>query len=548
VLGTFALYGRAPGRPTEAHRRLIAVATHLAGVALARARAEEARARSERHFRALVEHSSDMIAVLTADGVYQYAGPAHARYVGYTPDDLAGHRLLDFVHAADRAAARDALAAVRADGGTVAFQARHRHVDGGWRTVSSIATNLLGEPAVSGLVVNSQDITEQRALEAQLRQAQKIEAVGQLAGGVAHDFNNLLMVITAATRFAREALPAAAPAHEDLAAVEAAAARAVQLTRQLLAFSRKQLLRPELLDPNRVVHGVLPMLRRLIGEDITIVALPAPGVRPVFADPGQLEQVLVNLALNARDAMPGGGRLVIETADVALSPAEAERRGGAAPGPYVRLRVRDSGIGMDAATLAQIFEPFFTTKAPGKGTGLGLSTVYGIVKQSGGWVGVASAPGEGTTFEVDLPAAAPDAAVAAAAGPAAAPPPRGSDTVLLVEDEAAVRSLVRRILDRHGYRVLEAANGAEALALADRHAGAVDLVLTDVVMPEMSGRAFAEALVARHPGARVLFMSGYTDDEILRRGIPVPGMAFLGKPFTVERLLTAVRDVLGAPR
>jgi two-component system cell cycle sensor histidine kinase/response regulator CckA len=391
------------------------------------------------------------------------------------------------------------------------------------------------------------DVTERKTLEEQFRQAQKMEAVGQLAGGIAHDFNNLLMVIGAGTAFVRDALPAGGSAREDLEAVDAAATRAAELTRQLLAFSRKQILKPELVDLNQVVRRVEPMLRRLIGEDIAVVTISAPGLPPVLADPGQLEQVLMNLAVNARDAMPHGGRLVIETATIGVTEEEAAQHDDVAPGSYVRLCVRDTGIGMDEATSARVFEPFFTTKEVGRGTGLGLSTVYGIVKQSGGHVWMSSTLGQGTTFHIDLPAAVlpsdaapPEHAPGVAGG--------GTETILLVEDEAGVRAVLRRILVRQGYTVIEAANGREALDLVASHAGDIDLVVTDVVMPEMSGRVFAEELEARHPGQRVVFMSGYTDDEILRRGLLTPGRMLLEKPFTAERLLEAVRVALrGAP-
>ena len=465
-----------------------------------------------------------------------------------TPDGVAGY--LTAVHVDDRERVARASLDALANGGEFTAEFRTTAVDGSLRWQHAMGRVLRGaDGCPERLLGVSLDVTERVTLEGQLRQAQKMEAVGQLAGGIAHDFNNLLTVITASTRFALEALPPGAVVREDLAAVDEAAGRAAQLTGQLLAFSRQQLLRPEVLDLNAVVRGIEPMLRRLIGEDIVVLTLLAPALAPVLADPGQLEQVLMNLAVNARDAMPQGGRLVIETATVEVTPAEAARRGGAvAPGAYLRLRVRDTGVGMDEATLARVFEPFFTTKEPGKGTGLGLATVYGIVQQSGGSVWVSSAPGQGTTFEVDLPQAVaaevPDAASAGDA-PAVAP---GSETVLLVEDEAAVRAIVRRILRQQGYTVLEASHGREGLRVAERHVGRIDLVVTDVVMPELSGRAFAEQLASTHPGVRVLFMSGYTDDEILRRGFFLPGMALLEKPFTADGLLQAVREVLDGRR
>jgi signal transduction histidine kinase/CheY-like chemotaxis protein len=454
------------------------------------------------------------------------------------------------VHPDDRVAFAEMLARQLAARTPYEFMYRTRHPDG---TVRHLCGR--GEPVLADdgtlvrLVGTAHDLTEQVELEAQLRQAQKMEAVGRLAGGVAHDFNNLLMVIGSHARFALDALPPASPVREEIEAIDEASRRAATLTRQLLAFSRKQILKPEVLELNAVVRGLEPMLRRLIGEDITVHSQLAPRLDMVLADPAQLEQVLVNLALNARDAMSAGGRLTIETANVDVCPtgAVAGPQPGDEPlpaGPYVRLTVRDTGAGMSAETQARAFEPFFTTKETGKGTGLGLATVYGIVRQSGGAVRVASAPGEGTTFEIDLPRAAAcpangsDGADAAVAG-------AGTETVMLVEDEPQVRAIVRRLLARRGYTVLEAADGHEALRIAaDAAAPTIDLVVTDMVMPEMSGRDFADRLAVRRPGVRVLFMSGYTDDEIIRRGLLRPGMAFLEKPFSSDRLLAAVRAAL----
>jgi len=451
------------------------------------------------------------------------------------------------VHPDDRDKVVAANAAAAETGGE--FTVAYRIADGDGRmksreTRGRVLAGVAGAPP--RMIGVTLDVTGRAQLEAQLRQAQKMEAIGLLAGGVAHDFNNLLTVITASARFAREALRTDLHVLEDLAAIDGAAGRAAQLTRQLLAFSRKQLLRPQRLDVDDVVRRVAPLLRRLIGEDIEVLAIPTPALPPVLADAGQLEQVLINLAINARDAMPQGGRLVLGTRCVTVTPEEAAHRGVAiAPGPYVRLTVRDTGSGMDERTLGRVFEPFFTTKEPGKGTGLGLSTVYGIVKQSGGFVWVTSVPGAGTTFEIDLPVAPPaPEAVGATDTPARAAAALASGTVLLVEDDAAVRAVTRRILARQGYTVLEAPHGAAALDVIEAHEGRIDLVLTDVVMPEMSGRVFADEVARRSPGLRVLFMSGYPDYEIFRSGLLTPGRAFLEKPFTTECLLRTVRDAL----
>ncbi|HVE79292.1 MAG TPA: ATP-binding protein [Gemmatimonadaceae bacterium] len=394
---------------------------------------------------------------------------------------------------------------------------------------------------VAGRVASFRDVTSRRQLEEQLRQAQKMEAVGRLAGGIAHDFNNLLTVIKGHADLLAGELDPGDPHHDDLEQIRGAATRAAGLTRQLLAFGRKQLLAPRALDLGETVRDVEGMLRRLIGEDVDIVTALGPRLGTVMADAGQLEQVLMNLAVNARDAMPGGGRLVIETANVRLDGAYLERRPMVGAGEYVMLAVSDTGVGMDAQTAARAFEPFFTTKEVGRGTGLGLATVYGIVKQSGGYVWCYSEPGMGTTFKVYLPRVD-----TAAVRPAAEPPAAGggSETVLLVEDEPAVRRLAARILTRLGYRVMEAPNGRAALDLAERHEGPIHLVLTDAVMPEMSGAALSARLADVRPEARVLFMSGYTDDDIVRRGVLRAEHELIQKPFTADVLARRVREVL----
>jgi len=384
-----------------------------------------------------------------------------------------------------------------------------------------------------------------RELEAQLRQAQKMEAVGQLAGGVAHDFNNLLTIIDVHAELALEDLDETNGLRADLLEVKKASARAAGLTRQLLAFSRKQLLQPERLPLNAVVDGVAPMLRRLIGEDIAVIARLDPDCGSVFADPGQLEQVVINLAVNARDAMLGGGMLTIDTSNAAVDERSADEH-AAMRGRYVCLTVADTGCGISPEVEERIFEPFFTTKPAGQGTGLGLSTVYGIVRQSGGHILVDSEPGQGTSFRVYLPLAE-ETTPARLAGSERTSCPCGTETVLVVEDEDAVRVLARRILERQGYTVLDACNGRDAVAIAAR-GGRIDLVLTDMVMPGMNGRALAEALAVSRPSLPVLYMSGYTDDEIVRRGLLAAGGGLLQKPFTVDSLARAVRTALAEQR
>jgi len=387
------------------------------------------------------------------------------------------------------------------------------------------------------------DVTDQRRLQQQLTQSQKMEAIGRLAGGVAHDFNNLLTVITSYSDLVFQDLPPDDPRRDDVDQVRKAADGAAALTRQLLAFSRQQVLEPKVIDLNSVVDNLKKILQRVIGEDVDLTTVLATELGAVKADVSQIEQILMNLAVNARDAMPTGGQLTIETANVDYDPERQQRADGSKN--FVMLAVTDTGTGMDEATKAKIFEPFFTTKQPGKGTGLGLATVYAIVTQAGGSIWVYSELGHGTSFKIYLPQVD---AVPTTAAVARVDLPRGTETVLLVEDAAAVRAVARQVLQRQGYRVLEAADGEDALYLAARHQGTIDLVLTDVVMPRAGGRELAERLLAVRPDTRVLYMSGYTDDSVVRHGIREGGVAYLQKPFSPEGLSRKVRDVLDAPK
>jgi len=398
-------------------------------------------------------------------------------------------------------------------------------------------------PAVARAVADAGVRRERRRLEQQLFQAQKMDAVGRLAGGIAHDFNNVLTAILGAVELGLLDAPQPGPLREELEIIRDAATRAQDLIRRLLAFSARQVLQPTVLDLNHLVSDIAKMLRRLIGEDVELVLAPDAVLGAVRADAGQLEHVLVNLAVNARDAMPQGGRLTISTTNVELSGGNSSPVPEGPPGAYVRLAVTDSGVGMDADTRAHLFEPFFTTKPRGKGTGLGLATVYGIVRQSGGHIAVDTAPGRGSAFHIYLPrvAEAPEPAGSARAVVAPAP---GRETVLLAEDEQLVRLLARKILEQAGYTVLVAAGGAEALQLATQHAGPIDLLVTDVVMPEMSGRELVHRLAEQRPQTRVLYMSGYADEAIERHGVLDPGTAFIQKPFTPAGLARKVREVL----
>jgi two-component system, cell cycle sensor histidine kinase and response regulator CckA len=447
------------------------------------------------------------------------------------------------IHPDDRQQAREALERAMRERTEPHIQYRTLWADGTIHRISTMGRifyNEAGAPMrAAGLAL---DVTERTELEERHRQSQKMEAIGQLAGGIAHDFNNLLTAIHGYSELLSDALEPGSPHLSDVREIRRAADRATALTRQLLAFSRNQILEPRVLDLRESLNSMESMLNRLIGEDIEVVVRTPRDVGRVKADPGQIEQVILNLALNARDAMPNGGALIVELANAELDEAYARRHAGATPGRYVRLSVSDTGVGMDATTRARIFDPFFTTKPHGRGTGLGLSTVYGIVKQSGGNVWVYSEPGRGSTFKVYLPRV--DEPADDLTGESAPACEYGRETVLVVEDELAVRELVRKVLERSGYRVIVAATPREALEIVDKDPAAIDLLMSDVVLPQMGGRALAEQLTAKVPTMRILFMSGYTDDAIVHHGVLDPGTPFLQKPFTARGLTGKVREVL----
>jgi two-component system, cell cycle sensor histidine kinase and response regulator CckA len=507
---------------------------------------EDALRQSEERYRALVEGARDLIFSLDLQGRIVTLNPAFETMTGFRRDAWIGRPFLDVIAEESRPDARQAFERVVRTDQRPTSLFRVLTSEGPTRIGEFTGTPQLKNGHVVGLLGVCRDVTERATLEQQLRQSSRMEAVGQLAGGIAHDFNNLLTVIIGSTELMLSDMPADSPWRADAQEIRASAARAAMLTRQLLAFSRRQMLAPRRIDLNSLVTGAVGMLRRLIGEHIALEVKLDPSPGAVRADPGQLEQVIVNLAVNARDAMPSGGRLTVATTtlrnDAPVSVGAAE----VPPGEWAVIEVRDTGTGMTPDVLAHAFEPFFTTKPQGKGTGLGLASAYGVIKQSQGFIGVESTPGAGTTFRIYLPHTT-DPAEPEPAAAARKAPPRGSETVLLVEDELTVRAVARVALTRQGYRVLEAAGGQEALSLTATGTGTIDLLLTDVVMPGMSGPELAERLTGRRPGLRVLYMSGYTDEAVVKEGRLARGAPLLVKPFTPEDLARKVREVLDRP-
>jgi len=519
------------------------VSQHIAN-AIVHKRNEEARRESDLRFRMMVQSAVYGIYRSSPDDHFVEVNPALVNMLGYSSaEEVLALKISRDVYAASEE--RTSLIHKYAHSGRVeGIEVKWKRKDGRYITVrlsGRAIMNAKGELLFFEMI--AEDVTERRALEDQLRQSQKMEAIGRLAGGVAHDFNNLLTVIKGYSELMLDELKEADPLRAEVDEIKKAADRAATLTRQLLAFSRQQVLAPKVIDLNAVVSNMDKLLTRLLGEDIGLYTVLEAGLGRVKADPGQIEQVVMNLAVNARDAMPRGGKLTIETANVELDDAYAREHVGAKAGSYVMLAVSDNGTGMTPEIRQRIFEPFFTTKELGKGTGLGLSTVYGIVKQSEGYIWVYSEPGQGTSFKVYLPRVD---------SPAEAVPTRtsrkptftGNETVLLVEDEDGVRALVRQVLHKHGYTVLEARHGGEALLHCERHQGPIQLLLTDVVLEQMGGPELAQRLAGIRPDMRVLYISGYTDDAIIHHGVLKEGTAFLQKPFTTEALARKIRQVL----
>ncbi len=490
-----------------------------------------------------VDQAAEAIMITDAGGSILYTNPAFEKTTGYSSQEALGQnpRILKSGKQDDETYRQ--MWTVLSQGGVWSGRLINKRKDGTlFEEDATISPVRDGNGKIVNYVAVKRDISKESRLEQQLFQAQKIDAVGRLAGGVAHDFNNLLGVITGYGEIVHRRLAPDDPLKDKMGQILKAAERAAGLTRQLLAFSRKQVLQPKVLDLNTVVADMHKMLERLIGEDVNLTIRLEPRLGSVRADPAQLEQIIMNLAVNARDAMPEGGALTIETCNADLDVEYAAAHPPTRPGPYVMLSVSDTGSGMDATTQARIFEPFFTTKEAGKGTGLGLSTVYGIVKQSDGYIWAYSELGVGTTFKVYFPCIDEEAVPA----PSAVRQPllRGSETVLLVEDESSLRELLREALEGNGYTVLAAQDGSEALRIAEAHVGLIHMTVTDVIMPGMTGPKIVDLLAASRPAMKVLFVSGYSDESVTRHGLVGPGRAFLSKPFGAEALLRRVRESL----
>jgi two-component system, cell cycle sensor histidine kinase and response regulator CckA len=492
---------------------------------------------------ALFEGSRDGILISDDQSHIMAANDAACKLTGYSKEELLNMQASDLQEEVDisrlETIHKRILSGVDVQGETKITTKSGRNLDvefGHHRVLIS------GVPYIHSIV---RDISARKHLEAQLLQAQKMEAIGALAGGVAHDFNNLLSVIKGYTELLLDEFDQNDPRRQDLQQIEKAGQRAASLTSQLLAFSRKQILQPEILDLNAAINDMSLMLRRLIGEHIELIILAQTNLGLINADPGQIQQIVLNLAVNARDAMPRGGKLIIETSNVDVEERYTQEHPLVQQGPYVMTAISDNGIGMDEATKARIFEPFFTTKEKGKGTGLGLSTVYGIVKQSNGFIWVYSEPGKGTTFKVYFPRMNGEVAQIASAKDSLIET-MGTETVLLVEDEDSVRTLAGRILSERGYKVLQAENGLEALKIAQEFSETIDLVITDVVMPGISGVVLAARLQSMRPGIKFLYISGYTDTAIVDHGILDSKVAFLQKPFTVKGFTQKVREVINS--
>ena len=498
----------------------------------------------EELFRLITENAVDMIAVVDTQGRRLYNSPSYEKILGYSHEELESTNSFEQIHPEDREKVQKAAADAMRTGHGASLEYRMRHKEGTWRSLESRASVILKDGRVDRLVIVNRDVTERKRLEEQFRQSQKMEAIGRLSGGVAHDFNNLLGVIIGYGEVLQDGIATESSMRPCVDEILKAGHRAAGLTRQLLAFSRQQVMDPRVLELNIVVRDMEKMLKRLIGEDIRLLTRLDGSLARIKADQGQIEQVVMNLAVNARDAMPRGGELVIETSNYYVDEKFTRQYPyPMAVGDYVLLSVTDNGIGMDAATRARVFEPFFTTKEKGHGTGLGLSMVYGVVKQSGGYIDVHSEPGQGASFRILLPVAEKEISEP---GTTKAPSEllHGSETILLVEDETSLRKLTCHLLELCGYTVLEADSGIQALNLSREHEGAIHLLLTDVVMPAMSGKILADEMLKDRPETHVVFMSGYTGQTVGQHGVLAEGSFYLQKPFTKDGLARKVREAL----
>jgi two-component system, cell cycle sensor histidine kinase and response regulator CckA len=539
----------------EVNTRLVyrdGVAVGVQGIArdiTERKHAEAALREAEEKYRSIFENAAEGIFQATPDGRFIAVNPAMARILGYgSPEELLAHRTdIEVPHYVDSNRRTELKQMLAEHGLVVGFECEiyRKDLSKAW-TVNNIRAIRDGQGAVAYYEGSIEDITERKMLGEQLRQAQKMEAIGQLAGGIAHDFNNLLTAIGGYSEISMTLLQAEDPLRHNLEEIKKASDRATALTRQLLAFSRKQVLQPKILNLNAIVSELEKMLRRLIGEDIELCTALNPKLGSIKADPGQIEQVIMNLSVNARDAMPRGGRLIIETENVFFTEEFFGDHGVIAPGAYVMLAVRDTSTGIDEKTKMHVFEPFFTTKEVGRGTGLGLSTVYGIVSQSGGNIWVHSEAGQGTTFKIYLPLIDDAPEYTRSREPEEFL--KGSQTILLAEDEEMVRHLVRDVLQKYGYQVLEVANGRAALFICEHHQGPIHLLLTDVIMPEMSGRELENHLRQLRPDLKVLFMSGYIGNSNIENDTIDSDIPFLQKPFTPQALVRKVREALQADK
>ena len=512
-----------------------------------RKQAETELIRREKYFRALTENSLDVLSILNRDGVFQYNSPSVKRVLGYEPQELAGHNAAKLVHPEDLPGALQAFEqGLKNPELRITHEFRCRRQNGTWCHLEVVGQNRLDDPEINGIVVNSRDVTDRKELESELRQAQKMEAIGQLAGGVAHDFNNILMVIHGHASLLLAGKSLSDPAAKSVQQIAQSAERAAKLTQQLLAFSRRQVMQPQPLDMSEVVSNMTKMLGRILGEDIVLQLDYGRQLPSVRADAGMLEQVLLNLVVNSRDAMPKGGQLSIKMSVAEIDARHVERHPEARAGKFVCLGVNDNGCGIAPGNLQRIFEPFFTTKEVGKGTGLGLAMVYGIVKQHRGWIEVESKLGKGTAFRIYLPAST-ESAHPREGGAMERAVRGGTETILVVEDEAPVRELECDFLAGYGYKVLHAESGVKALAVWQQNKDKIDLLLADLIMPDcLNGHELAEKLWEEKPKLKVIFTSGYSEDVAGKDFVLRHGSRYLQKPYDLMKLALAVRDCLDA--